>query len=483
MNHVDSVTTRQLVRAAIDGMLGSLDPHSYFLAREDADRLLAWRAGELAATGIILETIDDTPTVHAVYPRSPADKAGISPGDRLVAIDDSSVSGVTTSVIRTWLLGTVGKQVTLSLERGSVLEPDTLRVRLKYQPIKPVAIAATAMADDSTGYIRLQEFTGEAAKELEKAVQRLVGSRKAKHLILDLRGNPGGSLEAAVAVASLFLPKDVLVFEIRGRSKRVDQAFRTSRDGKFRSLPLMLLIDEQSASASEVVGGSLQDHDRALILGRRSFGKALVQLPFGIPPAGDAVWLTIGYVLTPSGRLIQRRYEGMSKERYYSLAGRGGSESDTLDAYVTTSGRRVEGRGGIAPDIEFDAPPSTPVWLSVASDSSFDHAIADSVAHSLSEATWSAQTWANSASVWEAELLPPFLRRVRARLGVAARTTPGLDRAIARQLAARVAEVRWGSDARDELLLRSDLDVSAALEHIPRLESFLRRSGSDVKSE
>ena len=169
------------------------------------------------------------------------------------------------------------------LERGSRLELDTLRVTVKLDFIEPRSVGTVQMADPATGYLRLTEFHLKGGAELEKAVKDLKG-RGAKRLILDLRGNPGGAMVSAEEIAGLFVPRATLVFRTDSRRPSARDEVRTTSDGPFRDLPLMLLIDEGSASASEAVAASLQDHDRALILGRRSFGKALVQRAFPVPP-------------------------------------------------------------------------------------------------------------------------------------------------------------------------------------------------------
>jgi hypothetical protein len=262
------------------------------------------------------------------------------------------------------------------------------------------------------------------------------------------------------------------VFSTRGRKRATDTNYVTKRDGEFRLLPLVVLIDERSASASEALASSLQDHDRALLVGRRSFGKALMQAPF-LLPSGDIVWLTIGRVITPSGRVIQRRYHGIGYEQYLSFAGKSGAEEDTTTAFKTSAGRRFRGGGGIAPDIVVPILAPLPVWWSAAADSGFDDAVSDSVAQTLPATAAARAAWVSAESEWRAKLLPPFLSRVRARLGVAANTDSLLDRRLARILASRAAEVRWGPDAREEFLIRNDRTIRIASEQFPRLRELL----------
>jgi carboxyl-terminal processing protease len=469
-NYPDSVTYNGLVRAAIDGMLRSLDPHSWFASSEDYERLNALERGELAVTGIVFEYADGVPTVLTYVPRSPAEKAGVLPGDRLVRVDGVPVAGMTSKSIALRLAGEKGSRVVVGLERGARLEPDTFSVTLKRAFPESRSVSLAKMLDAQTGYVRLDEFGPKAAQELAKAVRQLQSAR-ARQLVLDLRGNPGGLVTEAVDIAAQFLPAKTLVFSTRGRRKVVNEDYRTKGGGEFVDLPLVLLINQGSASASEALAGSLQDHDRALIVGRRSFGKALMQVGFPVP--SGFVELTVGHVYTPGGRYIQRRYQGLAIEQYYAFAGTGGVEEDTSRVYHTDNGREVRGGGGIAPDLPVLAPPSAPAWWSVAADSGFDDAVADSVALTLNPDPAGRAAWLASPDEWQQRVLPPFLDRVRARLNVGARPDTATAAGIARRLASRTAFVRWPPDAGADLMLHSDPDVSAALAAFPRLKELL----------
>jgi len=463
VNYVDSVTTQHLVRGAIEGMLASLDPHSYYLAHDQAERLDAWRAGQLAATGIIVESVEGVITVAAVVPGSAAERAHVAPGDRIVAVNDSSVAGLEAHVVQSRLVGERGTRVRLRLERGPRLEPDTVSLTLRNQDIKPRSVTRERTLGDGIGYVRLAEFHREAGADLRDALDRVATGTSPRRVILDLRGNPGGALVAAQDVLSIFLSDGQVAFRTRGRHPEANGEFLVRGNGRYRDARLVVLIDEHSASASEAVAGSLQDHDRAVILGRRSFGKALVQRPFLIQPAQDEAWLTIAYVTSPSGRVIQRRYQGLSVAQYEALAGQGGSAGDTAEALRTDSGRIVRGGGGIAPDSALPAPPSLPGWFVAASDSGFDDAVSDSVAQSLRPDAAARAAWTGDPSQWPARLLPPLLDRVRRRLGVAAQLDSAQSARIARYMAARAAEVRWGPDASEELLVASDPEIAAAV--------------------
>lgn len=471
LNYVDSVHYHELARAAIEGILRSLDPHSHFFPLEEWRRRSALERGELATTGIFLEAVDGRSIVLGVSDGSPAAKAGVMPGDRIVTVNDTAVAGLDVPAVELRLAGEKGSRVRLLLERGPRVDPDTLRVTLKRAEPELRSVSVARMADSVTAYVALAGFGPKAADEVHDALDRL-SDRGAKRAILDLRGNPGGLVVSAVEVAAEFLPKETLVFRTEGRKADANALYSTEDDGDFRRLPLILLIDERSASASEALAGALQDHDRALILGRRSFGKALVQAPF-VLPTRDVVWLTISRVVTPSGRIIQRRYRGLEVEQYRALAGRTGEEEDALVTYRTDGGRVVRGGRGIAPDVHLPAPAELPVWFSVAADSGFVEAVADSVAATLPADLGSRARWFSGRDLWADGLVPPFLARIRERLGVDPRPEGALRDRIARILAARVAEVRWGPEAREEFLVQNDPDIRAALDDFSRLPELL----------
>ena len=471
INYADSVGYSQLVRAAIDGVLRALDPHSSFYSRVDWERQTALARGEVAITGLYLEDVDSAITVLAVAPGSPAAKKGILPGDRLRTVDDTVVVGLGVNTLELRLAGPKGSKVRLGLERGPRVDPDTFSVTLKRDFVAVHSVESARMVDATTGYVRLTEFGPRAAEEVHDALKRLRGAG-ARQDILDLRGNPGGFVVAAVEVASEFFPTGTVVFRTQGRKRDVDTTYVTKRDGEFRDLPLIVLIDEHSASAAEATAASLQDHDRALLMGRRSFGKALMQTDF-VLPSGDDLHLTIGYVLSPSGRFIQRRYRGLAVEQYWSFAGKSGAAEDTLSVFHTDAGRPVRGGGGIVPDVPLPLPAHLPAWFSVAADSGFDDAIADSVAQLLPVTPVGRSVWLADSLQWRVRLVAPFLDRVRHRLGVAAQTDAALEARLARILGARAADVRWGRDALDEFVVQNSSDVRAAVATFPRLKTLL----------
>jgi carboxyl-terminal processing protease len=470
-NYPDSVGYSELVAAAIRGVLRSLDPHSYYMSREETERRNALERGELFSVGMALEEVDGIATVLGIAPKSPAEKGGILPGDRILALNDTAVEGIEIELLQLRLAGDKGSKIRLRLERGPRLEPDTFSVTLKRGAFQLHAVSIVRMVDTSFGYLRLEQFLSNAQQEVHEGLKRL-RQRHARGVVFDLRSNPGGDVSAAVEIASEFLPANTVVFRTRGRKRGADTTYLTKRDGDFRDIPLVVLVDDRSASAAEALTGSLQDHDRALVVGRRSFGKALMQA-FFLLPSGDNIWLTVGHVLTPNGRFIQRRYRGLAYEQYLSFAGRSGAEEDTSAVFKTDAGRPVRGGGGIEPDIIVPVTAPLPVWWSAAADSGFDDAVSDSVAETLPATPAARAAWLTAESEWRAKLLPPFLARVRTRLGVAAATDSLLDHRLARILAARAAEVRWGPDAREEFVIPNDRTIRVALEQFPQLHKLL----------
>lgn len=473
LNYVDSVTYAILVRAAIDGVLSSLDPHSRFVTRAQGEQEMAYEAGLLAGTGIVLDEADGALVVLSVMPKSPAARSGVAAGDRLVTINDTSSSGLTPHSAMEKLIGQKGRKVRLLLERGSRLEPDTVRAGIKFDTFEPRSVTAARMLDATTGYVRLSGFHLKAGEEVERALKDLRG-KGMKRLLLDLRGNPGGFMNGPVEIASLFLPGKTLVFRTVGRHRNANAEFLTGKDGEFRQLPIILLVDGGSASASEALAGTLQDHDRALLVGRRSFGKALIQSALPIPPQGDAVWLTTGRVVTPSGRIIQRAYRGLREGQYHSFAGRSGAEQDTSAVFLTDARRQVRGGGGITPDVEVPKSAELPGWWGVVADSGWIEAVADSVAATLPRDQAQAGAWLEGGAVWQSGLVAPLLVRVRERLKVQSEPAAPQAGRTARILAYRAAEVRWGAEAADGLLLRHDPDVRAAMGYWDRLPTLLK---------
>ncbi|HEU4799238.1 MAG TPA: S41 family peptidase [Gemmatimonadales bacterium] len=469
-SYVDSVSYHHLVRAAVEGMLASLDPHSRYESREEFERRMGFERGELASPGIAVDILDGAVIVLGVADDSPAARAGLQPGDRVKAVDGETMEGVGAAEIADRLLGEKGSRLRLTLARGSRIDPDTFTVSLRREQLELRVVSPPVALGPEVAYVRLALFDEESDRQLRDAIRE---ARKdgARQLVLDLRNNPGGSLAATSRIANLFLPEGALAFELIGRTAGRSDSLRVEEEGEFRRMPLVVLVNESSASAAEILAASLQDLDRAVVVGRRTFGKALAQQPFPLP-SGDVVWLTTARVRTASGRFIQRRYQGIAPGQYEANAGQVDAAIRDSQAFRTIGGRPVSGGGGVLPDIEV-AWGTYPAWFSVASDSGWTILLADSVAATLPAAPTALMPWVGDSLGWKARLLEPLTDRVRGRLDVHSAPDARASWRMARSLAARVAEVRWGTEGGRQFLLRSDPDVAAALDALGRYVEIL----------
>lgn len=356
-NYVDSVDTESMVDNAIVKMLADLDPHSVYIPAEEVARANEGLEGNFEGIGIQFNILHDTIIVVSPIAGGPSEKLGIMAGDKIVSIEGVNVAGVgiQNSDVTEKLRGAKDTQVNVGIRRlgvKNVLEFDIVRDKI---PIN--SLDAAYMATDKIGYIKLNRFSKTTMDEFSEALANLK-SEGMEDLILDLQGNGGGLLETSINLADEFLKSKELVVYTEGRSYPRRDASATSRGG-FETGRLVILIDEGSASASEIVSGAVQDHDRGLIIGRRSFGKGLVQRPIPLPD-GSYVRLTTQKYYTPSGRSIQKPYEQGSEAYYMERIQRYESgelwSQDSIKfpdslKYYTDKQRLVYGGGGITPDI------------------------------------------------------------------------------------------------------------------------------------
>lgn len=469
-SYVDSVSYSHLVRAAVEGMLSSLDPHSRYESHDEFMRRMGFERGELASPGIAVDVLDGAVIVLGVADDSPAARAGLQPGDRIRALDGEPMDGVGAAEIADRLLGENGSRLSLTLARGSRVDPDTFTVRLRREEPDLSVVSSPMAIAPGVAYVRLAMFDLESDKQLRDAI-RDARKEGARRLVLDLRSNPGGSLGATGRIANLFLPEGALAFEFIGRNADRSDSLRVGKDGEFLGMPLAVLVNESSASASEILAASLQDLDRAVIVGRRTFGKALAQTPFPLP-SGDVVWLTTARIRTSSGRFIQRRYQGFAPGQYEANAGQADAAARDSQSFQTAGGRPVTAGEGVTPDVHV-AWGTFPAWFSVAADSGWTILLADSVATTLPEAPTALLQWASDSTGWRSRLLEPLISRVRARLDVHSTPDAASSWRMARSLAARAAEVRWGTEGGRQFLLRSDPDIAAALDALDRYTEIL----------
>jgi carboxyl-terminal processing protease len=352
--YVEKVESDRLVYGAISGMLQTLDPHSSFMDPRQYAQLRERQEGRYYGLGITISVVDGDITVQGIFEGSPAYKLGIRRGDIIAKIDGEDAKGWTSDQAVRKLRGPKGTSVEVSIKRpgGEGLIP----IAVQRDEITIPSIPAYFMVDQQTGYIRLQDFAENTDRDLGRALDDL-SEKGMKRLLLDLRSNAGGPLDQAILVSNRFLQKGAMIVYTRGRVPNSDHDFHAMEESEYTTLPLIVLANRNSASASEIVSGALQDHDRALIVGETTFGKALVQSIYRVSQ-GAGLALTTARYYTPSGRLIQRPWDGTFDEYLsYTLRDQDANRThDPKDLKYTDSGRRVYSGGGIEPDKRLDGP-------------------------------------------------------------------------------------------------------------------------------
>jgi len=339
-NYVETPNAEQLGTDAIKGMLKHTDRYTRFYDEQQMFDQRLRQSGHVSGIGVRVRAVDGGLQIREVLHDTPARKAGLMPGDTIVAIDSTFLQGLSAAQKDRLIKGKPGTDVHLLVKRGH----DTLSFNIRRRMLDRKAVPYAAMLDDRTGYIRLRKFSKGASREVQDALVDLK-NQGARQIILDLRGNPGGLLSEAINTVNLFIPKGKLVVETKGRLEKFNRKYFTKRSAIDEDIPLTVLINNRSASASEIVSGTLQDYDRARILGDTSYGKGLVQRFFPLK-YGTYVKITISKYYLPSGRSIQKRdYWHRDREGKVTRY-----RADTT-AFFTEKGRKVYEHGGIAPDI------------------------------------------------------------------------------------------------------------------------------------
>jgi carboxyl-terminal processing protease len=345
--YVEDVDANKMVDDAIVGALKALDPHSVYIPPKEMKQVKEEFQGNFEGIGISFEIVNGILTVVSPIPGTPSDRAGILAGDKIIQIDRKSAKDITNEDVFKRLKGPKGTTVHVTIERPGVnelLEFDIVRDKI---PI--FTVDAKFMLDDETGFVRLNKFAETSEKEIEQALRELQEAGM-KRLILDLRNNGGGYLEQAEMIVDKFLPAGKMIVYTKGRIANSSREYKSSSKLSHRKIPLIILVNRFSASASEIVSGALQDLDRAIVVGERTFGKGLVQSQYDLND-GSAVRITTARYYTPSGRLIQRPYNGKSIEDYYAEAHLNDTlHTDSSKVFYTSMGRKVFGGGGIVPD-------------------------------------------------------------------------------------------------------------------------------------
>lgn len=357
--YVDSLDEKKLVEDAIRGMLKELDPHSSYTPAKDVQKLTEPLQGSFEGIGVQYNMINDTLLVIQPVTNGPSEKKGIIAGDRIVFVNDTTIAGVKMSreEIMRRLRGPKGSEVKLGIMRQGVDGVQNFVVVRDKIPV--YTIDATYMINPSTGYIRISSFGATTYDEFMKAMTAL-RKEGMKNLVLDLQGNGGGYMQASIQVVNEFLPKGSMIVYTDGRTSGHHE-YRATGGGTFQEGRLVILVDEYTASASEIVSGAVQDNDRGMVIGRRTFGKGLVQRPIDLPD-GSMIRLTVSHYFTPAGRCIQKPYTKGDKKAYdkdvldrYNKGELTSADSihfaDSLKRTTLRLGRTVYGGGGIMPDM------------------------------------------------------------------------------------------------------------------------------------
>ena len=343
-DYVDTISADKIMRHGADGIMRNLDPYCTFLSEEDMKEFRTLTTGKYGGIGSVIRQDSNAVRIAEPYKGSPADLAGLKIGDKIVAIDGKSIAGMKTDQVSSMLRGEPNTTVKVTVER--LLDSKSVTHKIRRQRISIPSVSYADYVAPGIGYIIHSDFTDDCYVEMRAAIERLQSKGELKGLILDYRSNGGGVLQSAVKVLSLFVPKGTKVVEMKGRSKQEGKSFVTEFEPLLPNLPLVVLIGENSASAAEIVSGALQDLDRAVLLGGRSFGKGLVQttLPIGYE---SYVKITTAKYYIPSGRCIQAVR--------YSDDGKAESVADSLiTEFKTAAGRKVYDGGGIMPDKKVD---------------------------------------------------------------------------------------------------------------------------------
>ncbi len=355
-SYVDTVNMDNLLNYTIDKLLEKLDPHSSYIATSDVPLAQSQLEGDFEGIGVEFNIFRDT--LHVVAPTAggPSEQAGIRAGDKIIVVDDKNIAGKgfkpETSKIFKILRGKRGSKVKLGiLRRGEKQTRNFVIIRDK---IVSHSVEVAMMLDEQTGFLKVIRFSSTTYTEFKKGLEKLI-KQGMKRLVIDLRDNPGGYMDKAISMIDELLAGNGKIVYTKGKNKRFESVSKAKVNGVFEKGAVIVLINEYSASASEIVAGALQDHDRALIVGRRSFGKGLVQMPIDLSD-GSELRLTISRYYTPSGRSIQKPFENYAddlKKRFEKgeMYSKDSIKFDDKKEYKTTHGRKVYGGGGITPDI------------------------------------------------------------------------------------------------------------------------------------
>jgi carboxyl-terminal processing protease len=479
--YVEDVDSQKLTEAAIGGVLDELDPHSVYISASQLARVNEEFQGAFEGIGIEYQVLNDTLLVVSPIAGGPSEGVGIQGGDKIVRINDSSAIGITQEGVQKKLRGPKGTKVRVAVYRAGM--KDLLDFEITRDKIPLYTVDAGFMVDGTTGYIRVNRFAATTYDELTEALTRLQGSGM-KRLILDLRDNAGGYLEQAFKMADELMPKGKKIVYTKGRRAEFDDEY-VSQGGKYPEIPLVVLVNNSSASASEIVAGAIQDWDRGIIVGESTFGKGLVQRQFELGD-GSALRLTTARYYTPSGRLIQRPYGRDRNEYHLEAYARQESEGENVEhnaerdstrpVFKTMGGRTVYGGGGITPDYIVKADRLTRYSVQLRSAQVFlqyADAYVEARGAELRE-TYGKESgkFADSFVITDAMLAE--IRAIGEKKGVKFEQEQyDTDRRfIAAFAKATIARSMWGAEGASRVMLREDVQFKKALSLFPEAEKF-----------
>jgi carboxyl-terminal processing protease len=474
----EKLTVERLTKSGIQGMLRALDPHSNYFDSKEFQELQSEQHSRFYGIGVSIQRRNDRVYVVATIENTPAGRAGLRPGDAIVKVDGENATDWTTAQVLDKVRGPQGEPVEVTIERLGVPKPLTFKIKRDAVPLP--SIRTWFMIRPGVGYVALSGgFNHTTEDELRTALEGLK-SQGLRALILDLRGNPGGLLTQAIEVSNVFLQRELKILSVKGRSATDEsREYRSENSAPFDK-PVVALIDRGSASASEIVAGALQDHDRGLVVGERSFGKGLVQKVFPLP-FGSGLTLTTAKYYTPSGRCIQRDYNGQSLYAYY--AHQGESETPNGAAVATDTGRAVYGGGGISPDVPVKRASLGPVQIRLA-DAAFDYArhlsagvVPGLAAYRVERVTYHHELRDTDVPVTDKVVAAfrDFLKANERFKSLEPLVTPNLDYVKA-QIREHLATAAYGTEAGFIVHLQTDQQALKAIDSVPQATELAERA-------
>lgn len=479
--YVDTFDQSRLVDAAIEAMLEELDPHTVYFSGEELEAMSENMEGNFEGIGVEFLIQDDTLMVVAAIPGGPSEAAGIQAGDRILEVEGEPISGpeLTNRRVMELLKGPRGTEVTLGLSRrGSNFQVHLTRDRIPIQ-----SVVAAFVMEDSVGYLKAIRFAASTAQEFEEAMAFLA-AQGATSVVIDLRGNGGGYLNAVVDMVELFLDEGQPIVYTEGKSSP-RRTYKTRRRGAYVNWPVAVLVDEGSASASEIFAGAMQDNDRGIVVGRRTFGKGLVQEEFPVPGSG-ALRLTVARFYTPTGRAIQKPYADYEDDFDVRLESGELYHEDSMPLvdslrYVTPLGREVFGGGGIAPDVfvPWDSAGTSAwvsewIWTGVLRDAVFDWM--DENREALNACARPRDI--EALATWRNDVLAAVKSEADKQGWPWRLPTEEEEAKLRHRFLAQVVRTLWGESASYEVLNEGDQGVARAVHALLEGETFVRVGGT-----